>query len=188
MPSSKAKNSSVNSPHLISAKFYFCLGMIFLISYLAYHIHSMAKLSFSKPIIPPPIPTRTSKPAEISIDTVNINLPVYETTLSNNDIWEIAEDGVSHLDISGRPEENNTNILYAHNTNDRFGPLLWAKIGDPITITTRDNNNYSYIITDIQTVDPNQVDILTSHKDETLILYTCTGFADLKRYVVIAKP
>ncbi|MDP2638490.1 MAG: sortase [Candidatus Levybacteria bacterium] len=196
MSKPKAKNSSRNknkikrlstSSYIFSAKILFFIGVLFLAIYIIYHAHYLALLSFRHTPTPAPIYTSASKPVQITISRLNIDLPIFETIIADN-FWEIASDGASHLATSGRPGENNTSILYAHNTNDRFGPLLWIEKGDEIKIKTSDEKEYAYIVTDNQTVDPNQTKILTSQKGETLVLYTCTGFADLKRYVVIAKP
>ncbi len=175
------------SPTLWRVRIFFLVGILLLSISGAYYTQQLLQLSFFHGAIPQAAIHLTSKPIEIRIPTVQIDLPVSETIIANN-IWQIADNGASHLAISARPGENGTDIIYAHNTNDRFGPLLWLRIGDTITIRSADKKSYTYHITKITTVDPNKPNILTSQKGETLLLYTCTGFADLQRFVIIAKP
>lgn len=191
------KSKEIDSPHNSSSnqiflwiKIVFFGGvLLFTISFF-YHTHLLNRLSFSKSIPPAPVAEnniRTSLPANIKIVRVNIDLPIYQTSIVE-DTWEIAEDGISHLDISGRPGENNTIIFYGHNTKDRFGPIRWLEINDSIEVRDKDGKIISYRIADIKEVNPSETQILTSQKGETLLLYTCSGFADQKRYIIIAKP
>ena len=160
----------------------FCFG-----AFALYHTEQLINLTFYRQQLPIVQKHRTSLPVRIHIQAVDIDLPIYETVISNN-TWQIADNGISHLAVSARPGENGTIIIYGHNTNDRFGPIRWLNLGDTINITTADKKLFVYKISNIQTVDPTNTYILTSQKGSTLILYTCTGFADLKRYVIIAKP
>jgi len=164
----------------------FFVGSIFVCISLLYHVHQLAQLSFYQQHIPNTVHL-TSRPVEISIPKVDLDLPVLETIIANS-TWQIADNGISHLAITSRPGEDGTIILYGHNTEDRFGPLLWLSVGDSIVLTNGDNKTFTYVIKKIVTVDPSDTKVLTTQKGPTLILYTCTGFADLKRYVLIAKP
>ncbi len=129
---------------------------------------------------------RHNTPTFISIPAVSIGLPITQTSIING-IWEIDKDGVSHLESSAYPGENSGIIMYAHNTHDRFGNLHSVKIGDEIAVTTRNSKLAKYKVASISVVTPNDVNALITDS-ESLILYTCTGFADLKRLVVKAKP
>lgn len=177
------RKSKKVSPALII----FIVGAILLSISLLYHFEQLVNLTFYHQQLPPTQTERTNRPVEIVIDKVHVDLPVLETVIANN-TWQIADDGISHLTESARPGEDGTIIVYGHNTNDRFGPLLWLSVGDKVTLVTTDEKKYTYKIQKIVTVDPSDTKILTSQKGSTLILYTCTGFADLKRYVLIAKP
>ncbi|HET9946818.1 MAG TPA: sortase [Patescibacteria group bacterium] len=183
--SSKRKSSSHSLPPL--SKILFILGSICISIAVVYHVHQLIQLSFFNQKIIPVVAHRTSQPTDISIPNVDITLPVFETVIAQG-VWQIADNGVSHLAESARPGENGTIIVYAHNTNDRFGPLLWVSTGQTITLTNKDKKQFHYTIKKIATVDPTDTKILSSQKGETLILYTCVGFADLKRLVIIAKP
>ena len=182
----KKSKKNKKKPSFLKIKVLFCIGFVLFSISCTYYIHNLIQLSFFHQSFPASVHA-TARPTEIRIAKVNIDLSLSETVIANN-VWQIADNGASHLAESGRPGEATTDIIYAHNTNDRFGPLLWLSVGDDIVLTTADNKQHTYHITKIVTVDPNKPSILTSQKGETLILYTCTGFADLQCYVLIAKP
>lgn len=150
---------------------------------LAFFTPSVSQLQ-TKPVI---TKKQSSPPVRISITDHSLDLPITQTNIINGR-WEIAEDSASHLAISANPQENGPVILYAHNTKDKFGPIRKLKSKQTITITTKDNKYHRYTIKKTAVVDPKETNIFLSEKGEALFLYTCDGFADLKRFVVVATP
>ena len=156
-----------------------------------FYLNQTIQLSIFTPNIPQskiittnhsPIP----RPIHLKIPAINLSLPIGETTLRNNS-WSIYKEGVSHLDISARPGEKGPIILYAHNTVDRFGSLPFVPPGQKIEISSQDGVTHTYTVVKRFETEANRVDLF-AQRNETLILYTCYGFADLKRFVVIAQP
>ncbi len=147
--------------------------------YVVPHVTTVAKPQRGETVYAAPI--------AIDIPAVRIKLPVEETTVRNN-VWSISSRGASHLNDSANPGQNGPIIFYGHNTNDRFGPIRWLKKGKEISVTTADLKHHRYTIVQTLTVNPDQLGIFFSRKEETLYLYTCDGFADLKRFIVIAEP
>lgn len=168
-------------------KLFFIVGLILIIIPTFFYINEGIQLAFFTPKIVPVAPKQFAIPTFISIPAVNMKLPIFETAITHG-IWEVADGGISHLNVSARPGENGPIILYGHNTNNRFGPIRWLSKGEEITITTSKNVPRTYTIIRTVDVSPNEVSILLFQKGETLILYTCDGFADLQRFIVIAKP
>lgn len=125
-------------------------------------------------------------PTNIVIDKVGIALPVEQTVIADG-AWEISENGVSHLISSAKPGEPKTIIMYGHNTNDRMGPIRWLSMGDEIQLQTSEKI-HTYTITETHSLAPNELDVLTKDRGEALIIYTCDGFADKERFLIIAKP
>jgi len=169
----------------ISSRFLLIVGLIFIIIPTLFYVNQTIQLTFFTPkvyVVEKIAPT----PISISIPSVKINLPIEETTITNG-TWSISSIGASHLSTSGRPTEKGAIILYAHNTLDRFGPIRWLAKGKEIIIKTDDGKSHTYVISKTFDVYPDQLDVF-DQKTETLILYTCTGFADLKRFIVIATP
>jgi LPXTG-site transpeptidase (sortase) family protein len=175
----------------IRTKVFFVLGCLFLIISLGWHLNQTIQLMYFPPSLKATQGQGTHNqyplPIEITIPKVDINLPIEETAI-NRGVWQISRIGASHLTISARPGEKGAIIMYSHNTNERFGPIRWLSKGDSIKLKTADNKTHTYKITQTMTVSPNQMDVFTQNKGETLILYTCDGFADLQRFVIIAKP
>lgn len=130
---------------------------------------------------------RISPVTRIDIPKVGISLPVYRTIITNK-TWGIAADGVSHLSESSNPGQEGPIILYAHNTRDRFGPIRWLNDGDIITLTTEDAKQHTYKIVERIKTSPDELSVFFKRKTETLYLFTCDGFADIDRYIVVAQP
>lgn len=184
----KGKKKSFQKVKKLSlrTKLFFVLGSLFLVTSVGWNLNQTIQLTFFTPKVAP-IQKTQSVPIQIIVDKVGINLPIAETAITNG-VWQIAPNAVSHLNISARPGENGPIILYDHNTDDKFGPIRWLSTKDTIQIKTADGKSHTYKITQMMTVAPDKMEIFTQQRDESLILYTCDGFADLERFVIIAKP
>lgn len=168
-------------------QFFLGLGALSIVLWGILTVHSATSLSFSstEPLLTSDFSNQAVLPTYISIPSLSLSLPTFEATITNG-IWQIHDHGVSHLSSSHNPGENGNGIFYAHNTEELFGKLHDIQKGDQIHVTTKNAEQFSYTVTDIQTVNPTDIDILTSYNTETITLYTCTGFADLKRLIVKA--
>lgn len=167
-------------------KLFFLTGAILVIIPTFFYINEGVQLAFFTPKVPVVAKTLPA-PVWISIPSVDMELPIVEQAISHG-AWGVAQNGISHLNTSARPGETGPIILYGHNTDDRFGPIRWLSKGAHIIVKTTGNNDYTYTVVDTMDVAPDKVSVLLSQKGQTLILYTCDGFADLQRFVVIAKP
>lgn len=168
-------------------KVFFILGITGILFFISWKIHNMTILSFSYDPSAQIKTTATDFPVNISIPGAHINLPVSKTTIVNG-IWQIADNGASYLVTSAQPGHNGTIIIYGHNTLDRFANIPYMYRGEAIIVTTKDGKTHHYELRQTTVVSPDQTEILSSQQGETLIIYTCYGFADLQRFVVIAKP
>lgn len=187
MPKRKSKKSKTSRFKRFSIpQFLFLLGLILILTSFAINAHIENRLSFSTSI-PQATPSSINKPTYIEIPDLSINLPVGETSVENNR-WSIYKDGVSHVETSANPGASGNIIMYAHNTKDRFKKLPDIKKGQKIIVTTSDNGKKTYEVVSTHTVSPNDVELLHTTTAETLTIYTCTGFADSKRFVVRATP
>ena len=169
-------------------KVFFGLGILFFAVYFGLRINQEIQLSIVTPQIPSEQKTpakETASPTQIVIPKVGIDLLIEETVITNG-IWQISVNGASHLAMSASPDQEGTIIMYGHNTNNRFGPIRWLTKGEKIEVKTSDGKKHMYVVSEIKKVAPDRMDIF-EQKGETLILYTCDGFADLQRFVVIAK-
>jgi LPXTG-site transpeptidase (sortase) family protein len=166
----------------------FVLGISLLLLAFSYKAYNSTVLSFDS------FPKKTLSKVDTSLYPISVQfLPSqYSVAVSpaqiNNNRWQIAENGASFLASSAKPGEAGSIIIYAHNTKNRFGILQSVKLGDTISVVTKNGSLHSYIVREKLIVKPSETNILESKNSETLILYTCTGFADTKRLVIKAMP
>lgn len=162
------------------------LGLLFFTVWGIREVHLATRLSFNTAISANELGGNIIHPIKISIPSINTELPVEETLIENG-IWQISDKGVSHLATSAYPGNEGNIIFYGHNTNERLGRLPQIEKGDTITVTSKNGRTFEYRVVSTQVVKPTDIDKLTSYSDQTLTIYTCTGFADLKRQLVKAE-
>ncbi len=102
--------------------------------------------------------------------------------------WSISDNHASYLTRSARPGEIGNIILYGHNKREILGNIRAYTGGEPITLTTTDGKKHIYKVVETHEVEPTEVKYLQPTEEETLTIYTCSGFWDRKRFIVIAKP
>jgi len=161
------------------------LGVLLLLSGLSLKERRARALSFYGVV--GEIQEVSNPPKKIEIPKVGIDLAVEPGSI-NDDIWSISETGATHLITSSSPGENGNVVIYAHNKTNLFGPIRWLSIGEEVRVTNADGSIFRYTITEVHTVDPDAIEYVLPKDEETLTLYTCTGFADKDRYIVVAKP
>lgn len=188
MKTSKLNNQTVRVNLL--ANIFLTIGILGAIfsGYLIYQRYNPQKLSFDINY-EPAINTQsqsTFNPSALKIESANILLPIIPAQIKNNH-WEATIKGVSYLNSTVLPGEQGNSILYGHNWPNLLGNLKKVKTGDRITITYQDNSTKDFLIEYISEVDPSQTSILNNSKDTRITLYTCSGFLDSKRLVVVAK-
>jgi len=124
--------------------------------------------------------------ATIKIPKLNLELPVY-----HGDTLDLLRYGVGHLAGSYFPGEGGGIVLDAHNTDNYFGTLPNASIGDTIIIDTL-YGTFTYKITSTKIIDKSdEASLPIKTAEETLMLYTCYPMHYMgltrQRYVVYAK-
>jgi LPXTG-site transpeptidase (sortase) family protein len=125
-------------------------------------------------------------PVRILIPKSNIDLKVVDAPIVNG-YWELSDNTASYGLGSGHPGAKGNTVVFAHAKEGLFYNLKDVKIGDIIYVFTKDKW-YRYKISKIDAVYPNQTEVIKPTKNETLTLYTCTGFSDEKRLIVTAIP
>jgi len=128
----------------------------------------------------------TQPPLRIVIPGYSVDLPVQEAKIVNG-YWELSETTASHGVGSANPGELGNTVIFAHARDGLFLPIKDIKRDSNIYVLTKDRW-FRYRVTETKLVDPNQVETIAPTKDETLTLFTCSGFLDSKRLVVVAKP
>lgn len=184
---------SQKSTHLnFWANFLLALGALGLILsfYLIYQRYNPQKLAFKidryDSVNSKTAESEIIEPIGIKMNSVDISLPVIPSQIISNK-WEATTKGVSYLQTSAIPGEKGNSILYGHNWSNLLGNLKRVKPGDEIVIIFSDNSSKLFYVEFITEVSPNETSILNSSSDERITVYTCSGFLDNKRLVVVAK-
>lgn len=181
----------IKNPHLnFWANFLLSLGFISLIifGYLVFQRYNPQKLAFNidETSAFKNLSTSEINPVGLKIDSINLVLPITESEIKDNK-WQASTTSVSYLKTSPIPGQKGNSILYGHNWPNLLGNLKNTGPGDTINIIYSDNSRRDFEIDYKTQVDPNQTLILENSEDNRITLYTCTGFLDTQRLVVVAK-
>lgn len=125
------------------------------------------------------------KPSKLYVPNKTGVLSVSDGIVFDNR-WEISETGVSYYTKSSLPGYGNT-VLYGHNTKEILGNLKSVKSGDTIYLVLENGTFQRYIVSETKEVKPTQIEILQDTYEPRLTIYTCSGFLDQSRFVVIAN-
>lgn len=128
-----------------------------------------------------------SIPTFINIPELEIALPIDESSSPKNP-WSLPDTSASHLSSSSIPGEKGQIIIFAKNTSQAFGRLTSLTTGDTIIIDTKDGVMHDYKVIDQKVIPLTDSPFMNNDREEMLILYTPSGFAGLKHFVVIATP
>ena len=124
-------------------------------------------------------------PKTLRIKALHIELPIIPSKIEKKE-WETTSEGVSYLASSPLPGATGNSILYGHNWTNLLGNLEKAKSGQVIEIEFKNGEKKHFLIQRLATVWPDQKSVLYPSEDKRITLYTCTGFLDSKRFVVVA--
>jgi LPXTG-site transpeptidase (sortase) family protein len=127
----------------------------------------------------------SNPPVRITIKNVGIDLPIYPAK-TNNGKLETTTKGASYIESTPLPGEVGNSIIYAHDWVSLFGPLVEVHPGDTIEVEYADKTKKDFIVQSTRVVPYSMSGILSPTKDRRITLYTCTGFFDSKRFVVVA--
>ena len=181
--------SNINTHTNIWANILLSIGFLglLLFSVLIYQRYNPQNLAFNIEVAATETnKVSSSKPVGIVINSINLSLPITESEIKDNK-WQSSGNSISYLKTSSIPGENGNSILYGHNWPNLLGNLKTTKPGEIITIIYSDSSSKNFEIEYTTIVDPSETSILKNSEDKRITLYTCTGFLDSKRLVVVAK-
>ncbi len=78
--------------------------------------------------------------------------------------------------------------MYGHNWKSLLHGLPMVKPGQKVFVTMQNGSKIAFEVEYTATVDPADTYIIDKTSDTRLTIYTCSGFLDSKRFVVVAKP
>lgn len=166
----------------------FGLGCLLFSAFFFWETHNPQRLSFAVDDYPSKFISTdgASLPEEIIIAAINLDLPIIPAKLDRGK-WEATTKGVSYLISSPIPGEKGNSILYGHNWQNLLGNIVKLKPGQIITIKYRNGSLKNFRIDSTVLVSPKEVAILAASETPQITIYTCIGFLDSKRFVVVAK-
>jgi len=153
--------------------------------YLLWERYYPKNLSFSSITVQSSSVSQKHKPILLSIPSIQIRLPVIPAKVRNGQ-WETTTEGISYVINSPEPGAEGNSIFYGHNFPNILGSLPKVKPGEKVSITFDDDSTKTFFIQYTSVVSPNQIDILKPSSDKRITIYTCTGWFDRKRFVVVA--
>lgn len=127
----------------------------------------------------------SKEPVRIIIPGISIDLPVKSARIIAG-YWEVFNDSAAWGEESGYPGKPGNQVIFAHAKKGLFLLLRNIAVGDNVYVMT-DAAWYTYEVKEIKYVYPNQKEVIAPTIDETLTLYTCTGYEDTERLIVVAK-
>lgn len=143
------------------------------------------RLAFSEVTATTEAQRTTDLPMALEIDSRNIDVPIYPARVTAKE-WETTAAGVSYLVSSPLPGNRGNSIIYGHNWRSILGNLKDITKDDKIIVTFRSGINKKFTVAYTITVTPDQTHVLDQTDDNRITLYTCTGFLDRQRLVVVA--
>lgn len=168
-----------------------CIGVLLILTpYISTPKSSSIQTQASSPIVIDAMlleeSTTTDSIKHIMLPTSSIDLPVVEAPIVDG-YWEVSETTASHGSGSSYPGESGNIVIFAHARDGLFLPLREAEIGESIYLLTAQTWRL-YRITEKKEVAPADTEVIAQTPEETLTLFTCSGFLDSMRTVVTAKP
>ncbi len=130
------------------------------------------------------------------------SLGIRSNVIENVNAWDetayqtALQQGVAHASGSATPDANGTTFLFAHSsdvpwrmtrTNTAFFRLNRIKRGENVLVDYK-GKRYTYTVSEIKEVWPDEVEAVTQAQGDQIILQTCTPVGtSLKRLLVFAK-
>lgn len=125
-------------------------------------------------------------PDRVIIPDVKIDTKIKEAKIENG-YWQVFENTASYGLGSAYLGQKGNIVIFAHAREGLFYNLKSIKEGDLVFVYSK-NKKYTYGVKTITSVYPNETKIIGPTENEILTLYTCSGFYDEKRLIIIAEP
>jgi sortase A len=103
-----------------------------------------------------------------------LEVPSIDLTLPVLGEWSYDNLRISPCRYSGSVYEDNL-VIAGHNYSRHFSPLKWLATGTEIKFYDVEGNVYKYVVTQIETLKPTEIDRMIEDSDDwDLTLFTCT--------------
>ena len=132
--------------------------------------------------VPPAVPTPSvEQPRQLQIPAIEVNAPVVQGHEP-----EQLKKGVGQSIGSGMPGEVGNMVLSAHNDiyGEIFRHLDKLKPGDEVIVSTG-RQSYTYVINEIFTVDPTEVEVMAPTDYASLTLISCYPYLINNKRIIV---
>lgn len=132
--------------------------------------------------VPPAVPTPSvEQPRQVEIPAIEVNAPVVQGHEP-----EQLKKGVGQSIGSGMPGEAGNMVLSAHNDiyGEIFRHLDKLKPGDEVIVSTG-RQSYTYVINEIFTVDPTEVEVMAPTDYASLTLISCYPYLINNKRIIV---
>ncbi len=124
-----------------------------------------------------------SRPVLLTYPQLNLALPIIPAHKEDQE-WQVSPKNLSAI---APAQIDRGYIIYGHNWPKLLGPLHKAAVGDEFTITSADEQVIGYRVVGLSTIRPDQDTVLHQVPSDHVLLYTCTGFFDRSRLLLIGE-
>lgn len=131
--------------------------------------------------------TGQNYPIFIEFKQLRLKLPVTPKNVTEGK-WDDPGTSVGYWVDTPLPGQTGNSVMYGHNWPNLLANLPKTAESDTITVGFADGTNKDFEVQATYTVTSEQIHILSQSTDPRLTIYTCTGFLDFKRFVVVAIP
>ena len=129
---------------------------------------------------------KKNPPVRLVIKNLKLDLPIFPAKINGQE-WETTTKGISWLKFTPVPGEKGNSIIYGHNWENLLGKLERIRPGAKIEIIYADGSKKIFAVNSTAIVSPKDVSVLKQAEDSRITLYTCAGFFDEKRLVIVGK-
>lgn len=124
-------------------------------------------------------------PTRIIIPRLELSVPLFALPYTD-ERWAVPTGGAAVLT---NPEAVGAlgQVIYGHNWKSIFGNLNQAKVGDVLATEQSTGQRQLYTVTEVFTTDAKDRSALARGNEKSLLVYTCSGWLDSQRVVVVAE-
>ena len=155
------------------------IGLLLLFIFFGWRYHQARILSFNTKEVAK-INSSGIEPIHIKAYPVGVDIDIKSAVIVKG-VWPVFPDSAGFI------TNGNNTIIYGHNKDNIFGPIRWIQKGTKIEILGSDDKTYMYEVIKTDTVKPDNLEYINETETEVLTLYTCVGFLDSQRFIVVAK-
>ena len=125
-------------------------------------------------------------PTRVIFPKLDLSVPLFAVPYAEEK-WTVPTGGAAILTNPSAVGASGQ-VIYGHNWRSVFASLTKASAGDVIATEYANGQRMLYSVTEVFETGSSDRSALTRGSSTSLIVYTCTGWLDSRRVVVVAEP